>query len=427
MLEADNEHIRTLDIDFDWLDDKQVLIQLLKVSKSIVNLHLAISTQMTPQDLNDITEVIMEHKTIQRLTFTRTRFIFDTITIQKFAELLLASKIPDHVTFAIKIKMVNPQSEEQDPSPIFENSDLPVLLDLVAATKCAKLAIWTYGDELNLDTKFICDYILAGKVPTLTALIIDGRVPTSEHWIRLLHHTTTLKTFKKTGSTSRNIGDFESEYFRALEKCQVRVLGLPQVEKLKDDKNFYKCLYQALKNNKFVEKLILTQCDQHYHHGAYFEALLHENDTINFLEIFVYDYERYTYIIWPGISVPFGASLVDAVKTNQSIIGINVGDDILGAENYDDLAQIMQGNQKLQNSAVWTVIAIIYNMARDKNSLGIIPLEIWSIIFSWIRIPGVALNFPSIFQSIFADSTVRRVIPRKKLRAYTDQIERKQK
>jgi hypothetical protein len=86
-------------------------------------------------------------------------------------------------------------------------------------------------------------------------------------------------------------------------------------------------------------------------------------------------------------------------------------------ERESELNEILNRNEKLQNTRVADLITILFNIARDTSSpssssahIHSIPRDVWPSIASFVSIPGVNLDFGDIARSIFKDRTVRRVI-----------------
>jgi hypothetical protein len=86
-------------------------------------------------------------------------------------------------------------------------------------------------------------------------------------------------------------------------------------------------------------------------------------------------------------------------------------------ERESELNEILNRNEKLQNTRVADLLTILFNIARDTSSpssssahIHSIPRDVWPSIASFVSIPGVNLDFGDIARSIFKDRTVRRVI-----------------
>jgi hypothetical protein len=112
---------------------------------------------------------------------------------------------------------------------------------------------------------------------------------------------------------------------------------------------------------------------------------------------------------------------------NESIIDFTCEGAVLAGKNpmheeadlSGEISKFTQRNKKLQNERVWSIITLLYNIARHRHDNDVssssswnhLPRDVWTIIVSFITFPGVtSLDFGKVARSIFNDQSIRRVI-----------------
>lgn len=99
------------------------------------------------------------------------------------------------------------------------------------------------------------------------------------------------------------------------------------------------------------------------------------------------------------------SKLVECMRENYSIVSLQVTDgnatDNYNAKLIEELEQITARNEELQNENYFKTIIFIRGLIRNKHVLDILPLEIWSAIFSGIEYPGIAFNFSAFFSELY--------------------------
>jgi hypothetical protein len=123
---------------------------------------------------------------------------------------------------------------------------------------------------------------------------------------------------------------------------------------------------------------------------------------------------RKLWIRSPSYGRPDWSSVVQA---NESLIEIHIHHGL--DREQSGIARKSRANRKLQNERVRSTILVIYHIARLLNNITdavihnpvvILPVDIWTYIFSLIKYPGILMDFGSAMLSVFNDPAVRRVV-----------------
>jgi hypothetical protein len=97
--------------------------------------------------------------------------------------------------------------------------------------------------------------------------------------------------------------------------------------------------------------------------------------------------------------------LVECMRENYSVVSLQVTDSN-ATDNYNvkliqELEEITARNEALQNENYFNTVIFIRGLIRNKRVLDVLPVEIWSAIFSEIEYPGVAFSFSAFFGELY--------------------------
>jgi hypothetical protein len=113
----------------------------------------------------------------------------------------------------------------------------------------------------------------------------------------------------------------------------------------------------------------------------------------------------------------------NSIEQNESVVDYLFYD--TDPKKLEKIFAITRRNKDLQNSRVWSVITLLFSIARHRHdkdasssltsSWSYLPLDVWMIILSFVTFPGVtALDFAKVTRAIFCDrySTSHMIIMR---------------
>ncbi len=258
-------------------------------------------------------------------------------------------------------------------------------------------AISLFGDEIPFEAegfKEFCEYFVEhnDKLISLELAHILVTVPAMPHLVRLIQRSKALTKLKFGFYWDK---DSRYDIFDALADSSVRILHMELYDYLcKPD--LYSSIGKILANSPKLENLWLYINTDNIVDNIDFKNGLKMAQSLRKFELI--------------LKSPLND--LSMLRENESIVDC----DLYRNTDKRQIKEITLRNRKLQNERVRSMIVLLYNIARSSHcahsneSMPVLPRDIWALIVSHVKYPGVILDFGPIARSIFKDQSIRRVI-----------------